>query len=108
MAITMLQGDSYPIFLNLKQDGNLLTPAMVADVEICVGEEIRYTLSGGTVYYDAEKAVWYFWPTQEETLGAEGAMDVFIRIKYPNLPAQLLGVKAGKIIFRGASFKEVL
>lgn len=36
--MTIMQGDSYPIYFDLKQDGKVLTPEMVADVEVYVGD----------------------------------------------------------------------
>lgn len=108
MAITMLKGDSYPIYVNLKQNGIVLNPAMIEDLEVCVGEDLRYTYSGGTVFYDGSKQMWYFWPTQEQTLASEGALEVYVRVKYPNLPVQVLGAKIGNILIKNTNFTEVL
>lgn len=108
MAITMLKGDSYPIYVNLKQDGIPLDPAMIEDLEICVGDSFRYVYSADTVFYDGSKQMWYFWPTQEQTLASEGALEVYVRVKYPNLPVQVLGTKIGNIVIKNTNFTEVL
>lgn len=108
MAITIMQGDSYPLFLNLQQDGQLLTPAMVEDLEICVGDALRFTKSEGTLNYDPSKKMWYFWPTQEETFEMEGIYDIYVRAKYPNTPPQVYGYKLDKIKVTDTQSEEVL
>jgi hypothetical protein len=108
MAITIMQGDSYPIFLDLKQDGRLLTPEMISDVEISVGDVLRFTKSEGTLAYDSSRKLWYFWPTQEETMAMEGIYDIQGRIKYPNTPAQVYGYKLDRIKVNETLSREVL
>lgn len=108
MAITIMQGDSYPLFLNLHQDGKLLTPSMVEDMEVCVGDVLRFTKSEGTLGYDEAKKMWYFWPTQEDTFLMEGMYDVYVRPKYPNTPPQVYGYKVDKIKVIYTESREVL
>lgn len=111
MAVTIKQGDSFPIFLDLKQDGAALTPAMVDDLEISIGEEKRYAYTEGTVKYDASSIRWYIWPTQEDTFGMEeGSHKVECRIKYKNQNTTNVNgfVLDDKIKVLGAFSREVL
>lgn len=77
----IMQGDSYPIPIDITQDGVVITPEMVEDVEITVGSEIRKTLSDGGVSYDGGN--WYFLLTQQETFSVSGNQEVVCRLKYP-------------------------
>ena len=85
MAITIMQGDSYPIFLNLTQDGMVLSPDLLSDLEVYVGENLRLSYVEGTVMFDTSSKRWYIWPTQEQTFALEeGGNKVEIRAKYKN------------------------
>lgn len=107
-TIRMMQGDSYIIFVSLSQDETAITPDMVADVEICIGDKIRKTYSGGTVGYDGESKEWYLKPEQKETLAvAPGTYDVIARVKYP-ASADVKGVIVGKVVMRDTGSREVL
>lgn len=108
--MTMMQGDSYPVFIDLKQYGVTLTPDMIQDQEICVGENLRKTYSGGEVGFDTETSMWYIRPTQQETLDLpEDAYSVIVRVKYKNQPsADVKGIQVGRIVIRSTFSKEVL
>lgn len=111
MAVTIMQGDSFPIFLNLVQDGAVLVPDMVDDLEIYVGEGLRFSYASGTVQYDNESARWYIWPTQENTFTLEeGSYKVEVRIKYKNQNTTNVNgfTLDDKIKVRGANSREVL
>ena len=111
MAVTIKQGDSVGIFLNLKQNGSVLLPEYVDDIEVCVGEGLRLTAVEGTVKFDSASKRWYIWPTQEQTFSLEeGSYKVEIRVKYHN--NNTVNVK-GQTIFdrikvKGAASREVL
>lgn len=77
----IMQGDSYPIPIDIMQDGVVITPEMVEDVEITVGAEIRKLYSTGGITFDA--GTWYFLLTQQETFSMSGSNDVVCRLKYP-------------------------
>lgn len=112
MTATIMQGDSYPIFLNLKQNGGMvLTPNVLDDLEIYIGEDLRMSYADGSVKYDESSKRWYIWPTQEQTFSLEeGSYKVEIRVKYHN--NNTVNVK-GQTIFdrikvKGAASREVL
>lgn len=107
-SIKMMQGDSYVVPINLMLNGHPLTPDIVTDVEICVGEGLRKTFTGGGVGYDTSKQRWYIRPTQEETLALEvEGYDVIARIKFSN-GADVRGIKVGTIIVLDSHSEEVL
>lgn len=104
------QGNSHPVYFRISQDGVVLSPDMVADVEICIGTDIQRTYSGGTVFYDTDSARWYTRLRQEDTLAMEpGIHEVDVRVKYPTKPdMDVYGKAAGRIGVRSALSKEVL
>ena len=77
----IMQGDSYPIPVDIMQDGVVVTPEMVEDVEILVGAEIRKRYSTGGVTF--ENGTWYFLLTQKETFSMSGSNEVVFRLKHP-------------------------
>lgn len=108
--ITLMQGDSYPLFIELKQNQIKLEPNMVDDVEICVSDQLRKAYSEAGVGYDSEIQKWYIRPSQKETLAmAEGVHNVIARVKYRNQPqADVKGINVGKIKIIGTFSEEVL
>lgn len=111
MAVTIKQGDSYGIFLNLNQSGQTLTPDMVDDIEIYIGEALRFSAVDGGVKFDTSSNRWFIWPTQEQTFTLEeGTHKVEIRVKFKN--ANKPNVKghdlSDKIKVKGSQSREVL
>lgn len=108
--IKMMRGDSYIVFVELTQQGNLLTADMVSDIEICIGDSLRKTLSSGEVGYDAQRELWYFRPSQSDTLGMEeGDHEVIARVKYsPHQDADVKGVSVGRITMLDTHSREVI
>lgn len=43
---TIMQGDSYPIYIDLLQDGSPLKPHMIDDLAVYVGKSLSKTYSG--------------------------------------------------------------
>lgn len=83
MKIT--QGESYPIFFNIKQDGMSLTPDMISDLEIHIGEMFQKSYQGGGVFYAADRGKWYIFPTTAETKAwEEGNHVVCAHFTYQN------------------------
>lgn len=81
--ITLKQGESYRIYLNLRQDGAPLIPEMVADVKICIGSVWSKTYKSGGVMFDFTKNQWFIFPTQAETLAMkEGRFSLCCHVKY--------------------------
>ena len=88
----IMQGDSYPIPVDIMQDGMVVTPKMVEDVEITVGTEIRKLYSTGGITF--ENDTWYFLLTQQETFSMSGSNEVVCRLKYP-VTGYTHGVRVG-------------
>ena len=108
--MTIMKGDSYPIYIELLQDDTILTPEMVAEIEVCVGESLRKLYSRNEVMFDQSSGRWYIRPSQEETLAwTESAYHVIARIKYANkdLP-DVLGLKVGRINVVDTFSKEAI
>lgn len=92
MNVKLMQGDSFPIFIHLTQGGYVLTPDMVDDLEVCVGDSLQLLYSSGEVHFYEPKQYWYIWPTQAQTFELEaGSNKVEVRVKYKN--QELSGVK---------------
>ena len=107
----IMQGDSYPIYMELTQDGAPLTPDMVAELEVCVGDKLRKLYSSQQVLFDESSDRWYIHPAQEETLGLEANTnyDVFVRIRYKGtIPEEVLGMRLGQIAVRDGTSEAVI
>lgn len=67
------RGDQYSIPIELKFDGQILTPADCDDVRIQIGDKmLQY--SDGELVYDAVAQVWMFPLTEEETRTMKGLL----------------------------------
>lgn len=105
-TIKMMQGDSYVVFFALTLNQTPLTPDMVDDVEVCVGEALRKTLSSGSVGYDTETEQWYMRPSQAETMAMEvNAYEVIARVKFGD---DVKGIVIGRIIITDTHSEEVI
>lgn len=106
----IMQGDSYPVYINLTQAGQPLTPEMIAELEICIGKHLRRLYSADEVFYDAEAHRWHIRLSQQETLGLPtGTHSVIVRVKYPAAPdADVKGVYVGSIKIYDTFSEEVL
>lgn len=106
----IMQGDSYAIPINLTQGGYALTPDMIDEVEITVGEAMTKKYTAGGVGYSADLELWYIRPTQEETLAmeAEESYQVIARVKYKNNPADVKGILCGSITVEATNSTEVI
>ena len=47
----ILQGDSYPIPVEITQDGASITPEVIEEIEITIGNTVRKTYTGGGVFF---------------------------------------------------------
>ena len=109
--MTIMQGDSYPIYIDLEQDGLPLTPDMVAEMEVTVGDNLSKLYSKGGVLFDEETDRWYIHPSQKETLTlpADQMHDVIVRIRYKgSIPEEVVGLKVGKITVRDGVSEAVI
>jgi hypothetical protein len=111
-SVKMMQGDSYAVFvaLRLKQTAEPITPDMVSEVEITVGDSLRKTLSAGEVLYDYDQNLWYFIPSQEETLAMDpDSYEVQARPKFANGQySTVKGISVGNIVILDANSNEVI
>ena len=83
--ITMRQGESYRIYLNLSQNDSVLTPDMIEDLKICIGDTFSKTWKQGGVAFDETQSRWLIFPTQRETLNMrEGKSKISCHVKYPD------------------------
>ena len=106
----IMQGDEYAIYVNLKQDGVVIKPNLVDDIEIYIGESLRKKYSDESVLFDSKELKWYFRLLQSETLNMEvGQHEVFGRIKYSGTPYNdVVGIKLESIIVMPTTSREVL
>lgn len=107
--MVVMQGDSYPVFIELTQGGYVLTPDMVEEVEICVGDTLAFKASAGEVGFDSNLQRWYIRPTQAQTLAMEATdYSVIARVKYTNDPADVKGINCGRIRVNETFSTEVI
>lgn len=108
----MMQGDTYPVPFTLKieETKEPIIPDMVTEVEICAGELLRKTYSGGSVLYDEELQQWFFVPSQQETLAMPPRRyTVQARIKFRNgVHSPVKGICIGTIMIINANSTEVI
>lgn len=106
----IMQGDEYDIYINLKQDGIVIKPEMVDDIEICIGDSVRKTYSNETVLFNSKELKWYLRLTQQETLSMTvGQHETIGRIKYGGIPYNdVIGIKLESIIVMPTTSREVL
>lgn len=106
-SFRIYQGDSYNIPFSLEQADYALTPDMVSDLRIVVGEELSYTMSSGEVTFDSEKGLWYFRPEQSHTLALNpGSYSIQAKVKYRNEPADVITVPIGTLVVLDAADTE--
>ena len=111
MAVTIKQGDSRIIWFNLKVNGEILTPDMIEELEIYIGDNLRLTFGEGEIKFDSVSNRWYIWPTQEQTFALDvGSHKVEIRRKYKNATIDnVLGYDLPeKIKVKASTSQEVL
>ena len=101
----IIQGDSYPIPITITQDGIVVTPEIVEDVEITVGSGIRKLHSAGEIRFEDD--TWYLLMTQQETFSLNGANEVVCRLKYP-VSGYTHGVRVGNLDVIEISQKRVM
>lgn len=81
--ITLKQGESFRIYINLTQDGMALVPELIDDIMFCIGGDFNKSYSGGGVRFDTASNRWYIFPTQEETVNMNpGRKTLDCHIKY--------------------------
>ena len=107
--ITIQQGESFAVPVNLTQDGIALTVDMLDDLEISVGAEWHRKLSNGGIYLGEESGSYFFIPTQEETLSMKpGQYVVGVRVKYFGSPPSVNIEPIGIITILPSNFRGVI
>ena len=108
--ITIKQGDSVAIFIELTVDGQVLTPDLLDDLEVYIGEDLGYYFRDGGLKFDDSTQRWYIWPTQEDTFSLNpGTYKVEIRPKYRDRNVTVKGYELDdKIKVRSSASREVL
>lgn len=111
----MMQGDSYPVPFTITLNSTTsVTPDMISELEVCAGSEddiaIRKTFASGEVWYDETAEMWFFRPSQQETLDMEpGDYEVIARLKFgTGENACVIGVKIGRISISDTHSEEVI
>lgn len=111
-TVKMMQGDSYAVFvaLRFRETREPITPDMISDVEIHVGDSLRKTYSSGEVMYDEDQKQWYFIPSQQETFALDpDGYKVQARIKFRNgQHSAVRGIDVGTINIDDAHSEEVI
>lgn len=96
--MNIMRGDAYPVYIDLKQDGEVLTPVMISELEICIGSSLRKLYSDGSIKFDTESSHWYFQLTQAETLKFPTTdLSVIARVQYPEPKDDVIGIELGTI-----------
>lgn len=106
MAMKIMRGDSYAIPIDILQDGQVVQPGDVAEIEVSVGTGIQKRMTEGEVVY--QNGQWYFRLSQEETFSMEDDAVVYVRVAYPGEPKDVAGVMAGRIMAHETGSTEVL
>lgn len=101
----IMQGDSYPVPVEITQDGVMVTPEIVDDVEITIGKDIRKLYSTKDITFESD--TWYFLLTQQETFSMSGSYEVICRLKYP-VTGYTHGIRIGNLSVTEIEQKEVL
>lgn len=103
--LTIIQGESFPIYIALMQDDSPLTPDMIENLKICLGS-LKKKLSDGGVTFDETTQRWCVFPTQEETLEMPvGPNNVCCHIKYPD--GSVISKNLDGILVKAGCCKEV-
>ena len=99
--ITIIQGESFPILISLKNGKEPLKPKDVADLMVCL-DTISKKHSDGDIKFIEESEKWEFFPTQEDTKNTTpGFHSLWVTIKYAGgivrkLEGQRISVKESK------------
>ena len=107
--IKLHQGDSYGIPVLLIQDGAPLTPELVQEIQLTVGNQLHRSLSAGDLLTTATPGYYCFVPTQAETLAMKpGTYDVAVRVKYRDAVPWVNVEPIGRVtILEGAFHTEI-
>lgn len=106
MAIKIMQGDACRLPFHIVQDGLVISPEMITDLEVTVGSLRKTYLSGGIEYTDEH---WLMNLSQEETMAMSGSEYIRVRIRYKDQPwVVVLGKRAALLNVESHPNAEVL
>lgn len=94
---TIMQGDSYPIYITLTYNGDDLDLTEVEKIQFKIGDLVKYYNSDGTgeVEFDENEGAFIFQVTQKDTLSFEGSQEYQARVKF--VDSKVVGVIGGHI-----------
>lgn len=104
-TVTIMQGDSYPIPIEVTQGDVTVAPELIEEIEVMIGSIRKTGTSGGVIYHEGW---WYVQPTQEETFMMEGQQAVYVRLKYEGQPPDVIGRQVGILNVLPTGSKVVL
>lgn len=93
----IMQGDSYPIFINLTYNGDKINLDDIVKVQFKIGDLVKYYNSDGSgeVLFDESEDMFKFPISQAETLSFEGPQIYQARVKFKD--NKVVGVIGGTI-----------
>jgi hypothetical protein len=108
--MVIMRGDATTIPVDTKYNGQILTPDIIADIELSVEDKIAKLYSSGEVWFDKDSMRWNFRLSQEETFNLRPAKyGVIARIKFPGAENyDVNGFHVGEIIVMQTYSKRVL
>lgn len=108
--MVIMRGDATSIPVDPKYNGQILTPDMIADMELSIEKSISKLYSAGEVWFDKVAMRWYFRLTQEETFSMRPAKyRVIARVKFPGAENfDVNGFSVGDIIVQQTFSERVL
>ena len=102
----MMRGDAFVLPIKIETDDGIATANNFSEVEVCIGNAIRKTMSSGEITYDAENARFLVPLTQEETFSLSCRTRINVRCKYEN--GNVIGRDLGVFEFAPTLSNEVL
>ncbi|MBQ4140039.1 MAG: hypothetical protein IJD70_01775 [Clostridia bacterium] len=102
----MMRGDAYNLPISISTDIGNANAESFKEVEVCIGNGIRKTLSSGEIKFDSERSLFLVPLTQKETFSLRGRARVNVRCKYAS--GDVIGIDLGIIEFSPALSREVL
>jgi len=77
MDITIMQGDSYYLPIEIKINDIILTDIKMFDeIEIMIGKSIRKTLSEGSLMFNQQEQTFNILLTQQNTMSLNGTQEI--------------------------------
>lgn len=108
--MVIMRGDACNVPFDIKDNGQILTPEKVSEIEIFIGEDLRKLYTSGKVWFDNNDLRWYFRLSQEETFALPAAKHAVIgRAKFSGKNSQdVLGFYIDSIILTETNSKYIL